>query len=556
MPNRISTVLDLDDKGFKGGLKSIGSAVGEAEGTFGKFKAGASAGLDVVKANIGSFAVAGAGALVAFGVKAVGAFTETAKAAIDLGTATGLSTEEASRWIGVGDDYEVTAEALATGLGKIGKTLDAPKWAKYGIATRDAGGHARSTNDILLDSFDTLSKITNATEQARVGQELFGKGYQSLTPILGHTRAEYEKMLGAVEKGQVITEAEAKKAERFRLAQDSLNDALHDVTIQIGEQVAGLAPLIDGMSKYITLVSDKGIANSSNPLSLLSGVIDDVKDAWAAFHNEGEKAQQVLDRAKDAARGYSYALYDVDQAQKAAVESVRNSTNSVEGYSYAVKSATDMVDEHKRHTQSMADDGKRNLDELKGKWDALSGDINSDQSLLNLQASFDDVKQKAKDAWDAAGKGADDTEQKVRDAHLATDDLKLSVIDYGKAVLGISPEQVTEFIAMIDQGQLDAVEAALNNLARNRTMSLDIVAKGGAGYSNLPHFDKGGVVPGPKGAPTLAVVHGGEEVVANGGNGGGGPVNVTINMPPGSNGDDVVRAIKKFEQRNGPGWRT
>lgn len=34
--------------------------------------------------------------------------------------------------------------------------------------------------------------------------------------------------------------------------------------------------------------------------------------------------------------------------------------------------------------------------------------------------------------------------------------------------------------------------------------------------------------------------------------GGGGTINVTVNMPPGSNGDDVVNAIRRYERRNGP----
>jgi hypothetical protein len=40
-----------------------------------------------------------------------------------------------------------------------------------------------------------------------------------------------------------------------------------------------------------------------------------------------------------------------------------------------------------------------------------------------------------------------------------------------------------------------------------------------------------------------------------GGGGGGGSVtntNVTVHMPPGSNGDDVVRALRKWERRRGP----
>jgi hypothetical protein len=33
-------------------------------------------------------------------------------------------------------------------------------------------------------------------------------------------------------------------------------------------------------------------------------------------------------------------------------------------------------------------------------------------------------------------------------------------------------------------------------------------------------------------------------------------MNVTINMPPGSNGHDVVAAIQQYEKRNGKSWRS
>jgi hypothetical protein len=33
--------------------------------------------------------------------------------------------------------------------------------------------------------------------------------------------------------------------------------------------------------------------------------------------------------------------------------------------------------------------------------------------------------------------------------------------------------------------------------------------------------------------------------------GGGSSMNVTINMPAGANGDDVVRALKQYERANG-----
>jgi TP901 family phage tail tape measure protein len=81
----------------------------------------------------------------------------------------------------------------------------------------------------------------------------------------------------------------------------------------------------------------------------------------------------------------------------------------------------------------------------------------------------------------------------------------------------------------------------------------------------VPTFAKGGIFNAAmNGGSGLAVLHDNEMILNPqqqkalfGGNGlgGGGPVNVTINMPPGSNGADVVNAIKRYEKTNGTSWR-
>jgi hypothetical protein len=63
---------------------------------------------------------------------------------------------------------------------------------------------------------------------------------------------------------------------------------------------------------------------------------------------------------------------------------------------------------------------------------------------------------------------------------------------------------------------------------------------------DLLGFANGGVVPGPIGAPQLAVVHGGETVTPPGGMGGGGSTfNITINTTGGINPQELVREIKR-----------
>ena len=65
---------------------------------------------------------------------------------------------------------------------------------------------------------------------------------------------------------------------------------------------------------------------------------------------------------------------------------------------------------------------------------------------------------------------------------------------------------------------------------------------------NIPGFAAGGVVPGPRGAPVLAVVHGGERVIPNGG-GGGGMTHITIELDGDSIYEGVVRAVTTANRR-------
>lgn len=501
-------------KSFTGASGGLKSSLGDAEGHFGQFKTKAVGALDSVGISSTMLKVGAGAAIAGFALKAVGDFTDTAKAAIDLSTATGLNVEDASRWLGVADDYKVSATALQTGLGKIAKTLDDTKWAKYGIDTRDAGGQARDVNDILLDSFDALSKVDNATEQARIGQELFGKGYQSLTPILGHTRAEYEKMLGSVEKGQVVTAKEAETAEKMRLAQDQLGDAVKEVSIAFGEQLAKLSPLLVGLAKFIGLVAlipeglggNKGWVEFTSTLEDLDYQIKESGrsfDYWQEQFVEGKmSADQITDAlhrfdkvAGDSTvstKGYSYALADVAKTAAEAEAAVRSSTNSTEGYSYAVYDVTQAVeleakavDENKRHNQSMVDDVTRGLDRIKAGWESLTGSINADKTWVNLQQGFDALRVKHDETTEAINANTGEQRAKMLEERAAIDDMKLSVIDYANEVLGLPKERVTKMLAEIDAGNLSAVEAQLANLARNRTMTLDIQAKGGSGVFTL-----------------------------------------------------------------------
>ena len=99
MANKISVIIDVAvDKGVSS-LKKFRSAIGEAETASGKMRAGFDVAKESIVANAANIAMAAGGALIAFGVKSVKAFQDTALAAGQFSDATGLAVDEASRFI-------------------------------------------------------------------------------------------------------------------------------------------------------------------------------------------------------------------------------------------------------------------------------------------------------------------------------------------------------------------------------------------------------------------------------------------------------------------------
>src|SRR3954451_22375629 len=93
---RMKLLIETSTEGATTGLSKMKTDVANAEGAFGKLKAGAKGSFDAIKSG-GPLAVAGVGAAIgAFATKAVGDFEQLAEASKNFATAAGTSVEEAS----------------------------------------------------------------------------------------------------------------------------------------------------------------------------------------------------------------------------------------------------------------------------------------------------------------------------------------------------------------------------------------------------------------------------------------------------------------------------
>lgn len=599
---KIQVVIDVVADGAKSSMASFKTSIAEAEGPINKVKAAGASMLDGLKANAGPAALAAGGALVAFGIKAVGAFTDTAKAAIDLGAATGLATEDASRWIAVGDDMGVTAEQLTSGIGRIGKELDSGKWEKYGVATRDAGGNARNTNDILADTLGMLSSVENETERARIGNELFGRGYSNLAPLIGHTADQYKEMLGAVEDGQVITDKEAKKAERMRLAQDALADALQEVTLAVGQMVAEMAPAIEQASELVGWLTQLGnirVPGMPEGFSLFTGQITYAQEAWqklnadlmnrhpidfgpelvalvkqqaavrdlAAQYAEMEAGVRVANRTQELSAEQVHHLAELYDDMEAGVRDLIPGVNDLE---YAQERAAET-------TRDMA----LATAEARAAHDEFTTSLSNEEALINVQRLLDEFPGKLAAIDQAEKEGAITAEEAHRQRREAVLQTKDEVFRYLTEVQKIPPEKATEIVAELDWGSVDGVAQEIDFLARTRDAYINVHTNysdaATAARANGAAFSEGGFT-GRGGKNEIAgIVHKGEyvipaedvdqstglpEVGAAGGSlpmGGGGNtiIYATVNAGFGANGreigDQLVDVLSQYIARNGNG---
>ena len=565
MANKISVIIDVAvDKGVSS-LKKFRSAIGEAETASGKMRAGFDVAKESIVANAANIAMAAGGALIAFGVKAVQAFQDTALAAGQFSDATGLAVDEASRFIEVAGDLGIEAGTVEAALGKMNKTLGgSPElFAELGVEIAKTGTGATDVNGTFLNVVDRLNAIKDPAERARVASQLLGKGWQGMAELIGQGSTALKASLAGVGDAQVIDEKELKKARDLRDRMDQLKDRLSAVALELGESlVPALAQMAENAvpaAQAVAKVADawmtvgnavKNTAEVSAEMYLQNGLTvdqleemgysaDEVSDALVKL---GLSTVGTTDVTDEMARMYGQRLNptveDTTQAFDAAAE---------EANDLAIK--TGRVE---RAAQALSDE-----------WDRLKGKIDDKAAWFNMQATFDDIRDKGAAAMQAVADGTEDAEQKMHEYRDAVIGGQQEVFDLGRQ-LGLLPDEVSVLIELAENGQIDELERRLTILTRNRTANLDIIARGGAGY--------GGLFPAPRamGGPVTAgtpylVGEKGPEIVVPGrsgtvipnnriGVGGGG--SMVINITTGADPQAVIAAIKKFEKSNGAAWRS
>src|SRR5262252_187167 len=188
---RLVVQLTLDSELFKKGAK-------ESEDAVNKFG----------KATTVAMATAGA-AVITFAVKSANSYLEYGKSIMALSRLTGENIETSSKMAVASQLSGISTDKFATSMKFLEKNMAAnnPQFASLGVSVTTAGGHMRSTRDVLLDTADAVSHLRTGSERTAAAVALFGRSGQDMVKFLEKGRAGIIEMEAQAEKyGLVLTQ--------------------------------------------------------------------------------------------------------------------------------------------------------------------------------------------------------------------------------------------------------------------------------------------------------------------------------------------------------------
>jgi hypothetical protein len=498
--NVIKVVIDVVNDKSAAALRSLKTDLAGAEGAFGKMKVAGTAAFDKIKGAGAEMAVAAGAALVTFGIKAAGAFTDLALEAGKFADATGLATEDASRWIEVAGDVGIGADQIQGAILKMNKAIGAGALKEFEgdiVRAKDGTVEASATFENLITK---IGAIKDPTDRAAAAQKAFGKGFASVAELMEMDASELRAALEGVSDAKIIDEGELERAKQMRDRIDQLKDKFEDFQLEVGEKVV---PVLVALADQAIVVADafgtvgSVIDESINLVERAVGVNEDeaksLDDVYASMlaANEGRRATtEEISRTTEASEAAVSGLEKFGGVVGLVADAQTQLEETIAEANAALLEQAGILQEQIDAQRAAADsafalrDAEDDLvEKINGANEAMK---EADGDLRKVRAVLDDVAQSSGDVADAAvriweeqskanGTTLTATQKQdlwnrsmVQSASTLDGPMRDAVLDYIANVNGIPPEKLSEIKALLDDGKVAEAEAALNGVSRTR----------------------------------------------------------------------------------------
>ena len=532
MAIRIPIITDLQDKGLQEARRQFGkfkADIAAADGTMGKFKAGANVALDAVKANAATFAIAGAAAVVGFAKKSITAFQDLALQVDKFSIATGLSAEASSRWAEVTGDLGIEFGSVETAIGKMNRTIgqDPDLFRKFGVDLEYTNTGALDVNATFLNTIEHLRNIKDPAERAKEGVKLLGKGWTDMALLIDQGAGNLSASLASVSDAKIIDQNEISKARNFRDATNDLKDKFEDLAITIGEDlVPQITAIVTTLAPAIAL-----------PAKLVSGFAG-LKSPTATLLDMGSSLENVVKLL-----GATQVMADTSMTSLELLAVVGTETGDEILYlaeqSRIYGEYTKSMIEYINGTTEAIEDQGDEVTNTDLKWQALKGTLELDSAMANAKEELDKLAEKAIEAFNGADGALSEYEQGLIHA-------KLMVLDLAEAIV-LTDSQKNQIRVLVDTGDLERAIGLIDIIgAGGYTPQLNAMRFRGARAAGGPVTGGGTYLVGERG-PELFTPSSSGSITPNNALGG---ASITVNVD-GGDPDAVVRAIQKYARQNG-----
>jgi len=235
--------------------------------------------------------------------------SEWADTLITDATKYGMDVETLQRWQAAADAIDTSVEDIikandklmkSYGGEKTGVALITTEMGQYGIAIKDANGQMRDQMDVFWDFIDVIRNVESETERNALAQEIFGKSYRDLLPLIEKGRDGWEEASSAA---SYVTEENVNKLGELN---DKLNELDQKWQTTKMTLLANLAPafekIADALEHMMDLLgdwaaSDEGQATITKLGEAVANLITDF--ANGGFEKMFEGATGALEKIAD-----------------------------------------------------------------------------------------------------------------------------------------------------------------------------------------------------------------------------------------------------------------
>ena len=200
----------------------------------------------------------------------------------------GVDTRTLQQWQYAAPYIDVSADTIVGALGKITKAAAAGDEAfqKLGVSIYDQSGYLRDSEDLLFESLEALSMYGNETERNAVAQELLGKSYAELNPLILQMDEARRLANEALEQGYVLTEGQIEILTAVDDAHEKYNQTVQRnkdlIAVQWGPAVKTgyelLQKMIDKAGKM--LIDSKLVENFAALVQSTMSLIDTISELF------------------------------------------------------------------------------------------------------------------------------------------------------------------------------------------------------------------------------------------------------------------------------------